>query len=92
MYKRQAVLVSSGPLPQPPAPTRITSFSLSGTTLSFSGTNGVPNGPYVVLTSTNLAQGWTPVVTNSFDASGNFNYSAAYGSSDHQRFYTIEQP
>jgi hypothetical protein len=87
-----AVLVSSGPLPQPPAPTRITSFSLSGTTLSFSGTNGVPNGPYVVLTSTNLAQGWTPVVTNSFDASGNFNYSAAYGSSDHQRFYTIEQP
>jgi hypothetical protein len=87
-----AVLVSSGPLPQPPAPPQFTAFSLSGTILSLSGTNGVPNGPYVVLTSTNLAQGWTPVATNSFDANGNFNYNAAYGSSDQQRFYTIEQP
>jgi len=87
-----AVLVSSGPLPQPPAPPQFTAFSLSGTTLLLSGANGVPNGPYVVLTSTNLAQGWTPVVTNSFDANGNFNYSAAYSSSDQQRFYTIEQP
>ena len=87
-----AVRLSAGPAPQPAAPTRFTAFSLSGTTLSLSGTNGVPYGPYVVLTSTNLAQGWTPVATNSFDANGNFSYGAAYDSSDRQRFYTIEQP
>lgn len=53
-----------------------TTIHLSGTTLTIAGTNGTPNGQYVLIGSTNilvpLAQ-WTPLLTNSFDASGNFN-------------------
>jgi autotransporter-associated beta strand protein len=55
-----------------------TTIHLSGTTLTIAGTNGTPGGQYVLLGSTNvtkpLAQ-WTPLLTNSFDGSGNFNLS-----------------
>ena len=53
----------------------IQSLSLSGTTLTMTGGNGVPDGQYVVLASTNLTLQpvqWTPVTTNHFDGSGNF--------------------
>ena len=55
---------------------RITNISLSGTTLTISGTNGTANGTYVLLGSTNVAlplSQWTPLLTNSFDGSGNLN-------------------
>jgi hypothetical protein len=86
-----AVVVSSGPIPPPP-PTRFNVVSLSGTTLTLSGTNGVPNGAYVVLTSTNLAQVWTPIATNNFSGTGTFSFSETYSSTNQARFYTIEQP
>ena len=76
---------------QPPPP-RFNAFTLSGTTLTLSGTNGVANGQYVVLTSTNLAQGWTPVATNSFTGTGTFSFTETYSSTDQARFYAIEQP
>jgi autotransporter-associated beta strand protein len=56
----------------------ITHVSISGTTLNISGTNGTPNGPFVLLSSTNVALpviNWTPLLTNTFDGSGNFNLS-----------------
>lgn len=57
-------------------PLSIQNFSLSGMNLTFTGCGGGPNGQYVVYSATNLtlplAQ-WTPVMTNMFDASGNFN-------------------
>ena len=63
---------------EPPAPPSIQTFNLSGATLTIAGANGIPSGQYVVMASTNLtlplAQ-WTPVITNAFDGSGNFNAS-----------------
>jgi hypothetical protein len=75
-----------------PSPTRFNAFSLSGTTLTFSGTNGIPYGPYVVLTSTNLTQEWTPLMTNNFDANGDFSFTEVYSPTNAQQFFTIEQP
>jgi len=60
-----------------PAP-RITHISLSGTTLAIYGTNGAPNGQYVLLGSTNVAKPlnqWTPLLTNHFDVNGIINLS-----------------
>jgi autotransporter-associated beta strand protein len=55
-----------------------TTIHLTGTTLTITGTNGTPNGQYVLLGSTNVTKPlalWTPLLTNSFDGSGNFNLS-----------------
>jgi hypothetical protein len=62
-------VVAAGVKPVP----HITHISLSGTTLTISGTNGAPSGQYVLLGSTNLAKPlnqWTPVLTNNFDVNG----------------------
>jgi autotransporter-associated beta strand protein len=56
----------------------ITNVSVSGTTLTLSGTNGAPSGQYVLLGSTNMAlalTNWTPLLTNYFDSSGSINLS-----------------
>jgi autotransporter-associated beta strand protein len=56
----------------------ITHIGVSGTTLTINATNGVANGQFVLLESTNLtlprAQ-WTPVLTNLFDSNGNLSLS-----------------
>jgi hypothetical protein len=60
-----------------PSP-RITHIGLNGTTLTISGTNGLANETYVLLTSTNLAfplNQWMPVLTNALDSGGNLNLS-----------------
>jgi hypothetical protein len=57
-------------------PLSFRSFSLSNGNLSLIGTGGGPNWEYVVVASTNLMlplPQWTPILTNSFDANGNFN-------------------
>jgi len=69
-------LVVTGGTP-PPTP-RITGISLSGTTLHITATNGAASGTYKLLQSTNVALSlslWTPVLTNTFDGSGNLNLS-----------------
>jgi autotransporter-associated beta strand protein len=56
-------------------PPRITGTSLSGNTVTISGSGGLPGGVYYVLESTSVAQPlatWTRIATNNFDASGNF--------------------
>lgn len=82
-----AVVVKSVP--------RITHISVSGTTLSISGTNGTPTGNYVVLDSTNVAlpvAQWTPLLTNAFDGSGNFNLSTNILSPGHSvEFFLLSQ-
>ena len=68
------LVVSGG---TPPTPT-ITSIAVSGTTLTITATNGADNGIYKLLGTTNLAlplSQWTPVLTNSFNGSGNLNLS-----------------
>ena len=65
--------VMTGPRPTPP---RITTFVLSGSTLVFGGTNGVPGRDYYILTTTNVAlplSAWVRVGTNRFSASGGFS-------------------
>jgi autotransporter-associated beta strand protein len=60
------------------APPGFSTLTLSGTTLSIHGTNGPANQSFVLLGTTNLVtpvQNWTPLLTNAFDGSGNFNVS-----------------
>ncbi|HEX4122424.1 MAG TPA: autotransporter-associated beta strand repeat-containing protein [Verrucomicrobiae bacterium] len=76
-------------VPQSP---KITGVSLSGTTLLIQGTNGVPNEPFVLLETTNLAVtpgDWMPVETNSFDQSGDFSLSIT-ATNTPEEFFTLQ--
>jgi fibronectin-binding autotransporter adhesin len=87
------LVVSSGPAPRPV----ITSFKVTGTTLTISATNGEDNAMYSVYGTTNLLKPlsqWTLVFTNSFNASGNISSFSTNvvtpGVPD--EFYLIEEP
>jgi len=72
----------------------IGSTTVSGGNLIFSGTGGVANGSYAVLTTTNLTTpltNWTSLVTNSFDNTGAFSSTNAIATGTPQRFYRIKQ-
>jgi len=76
-----------------PAP-YITGFSLAGTNLVFSGTNGWANGNYELLTSTNVAlalTNWTAIATNTFDSNGQFNLTNGINPDAPQQFYILLQ-
>jgi hypothetical protein len=71
----------------------ITSIAVSGPTLTITANNGPANGEFVLLQSANvtlpLAQ-WTPVLTNSFDGSGNLTLSTnVVNPGNVQDFYTL---
>ena len=72
----------------------LTSFGISGSTLSFMATNGPRGGNFVLLQSTNLAlpiSQWTPVLTNFFDGNGNLNLSTnILRLADPQEFYILQ--
>ena len=71
----------------------IGSVAVSGGNLIFNGTGGTPSGTYYVLTSTNVAAplpDWTPVATNTFDASGNFSVTNAVDSNSTQQYYLLK--
>jgi fibronectin-binding autotransporter adhesin len=73
----------------------ITGFTLSGTGLVFSGTNGAPNSTFYLLGSTNVAQpvaNWQRLATNAFNASGFFNITNAVSSSIPRQFYLLLVP
>jgi hypothetical protein len=75
------------------APPAISSVSLSGTTLSVSGTGGIPNGQYVLLTSTNISEAlssWTKLATNSFTLSGAFSTSVL-NATNIQQYFLLEE-
>jgi PKD repeat protein len=51
---------------------------LSAGSLTFSGTGGIPNAQYRILTATNVAlplASWTPVATNTIAADGSYSYT-----------------
>jgi fibronectin-binding autotransporter adhesin len=78
----------------PPQPV-FASISISGNDFVFSGTGGAANGTYYVLTSTNVAlpvNEWRPVGTNTFDASGAFNFTTAISAGGPQQFYILQTP
>jgi hypothetical protein len=79
-----------------PSTPRITSVSISGTTLNLTATNGNHNGQFALLSSTNLTlplSQWTPVFTNNFDNSGNLNLSTnVVDPSVGRLFYILRTP
>jgi autotransporter-associated beta strand protein len=79
----------------PTQPPRITSIRVSGTTLTLSATNGQSGGRFVLLGTTNVAlplSQWTPVLTNTFDGSGNLNLSTnIINPAVPQRFYLLSE-
>lgn len=69
-------------------------MTTSGSNFIFAGSNGLPNGIYYVLASTNVAKPlsqWTPVSTNPFDANGLFNFTNPM-STNAQLFYLLQLP
>ena len=71
----------------------IGSISVSGSGLGLSGTGGVGNAYYILLGTTNLdtaAGNWTPLLTNQFDSSGNFNFTTNANTGNPQNFYRLQ--
>ena len=88
-------LVVSAPSPPSPPSFGAASFDSSSGNLTLSGTGGVTNGTYHVLTSTNLAlplNQWNPIATNQFDSSGNFIFTNAVQTNVPQTFFLLEVP
>jgi hypothetical protein len=78
-----------------PALPAINTVAASAGNLVFSGTNGTASATYYVLTTTNLATpltNWVAILTNSFDANGNFSVTNAIDLSTPQLFYLIQVP
>jgi hypothetical protein len=73
---------------------RINAIAQSGANLVISGSNGIPNGSYYVLTSTNVSAPlatWTRLATNAFSAAGTFSFTNAVDASA-RRFFAIQLP
>ena len=67
----------------------IATVQITGTSLTLAGAGGVSSWPFVLLTATNLAGPWTPVLTNQFDPAGNFNLSTTVDPAQPQTFYQL---
>jgi len=71
----------------------IRSAFILGSGFAFSGTGGIGNANYILLGSTNISTmrtGWTPLVTNQFDANGNFNFTNFINTNVSQGFYMLQ--
>ena len=77
----------------PPKPS-FTLTTRAGGNLVLAGNGGAPNGVYTVVSSTNAAlplATWTPVLTNTFDATGAFRVTNAIVSPGPNSFFLIKQ-
>jgi len=77
-----------------PPPT-ITSVTQVGGNLVLAGSGGAPNGPYSVVTATDVAlpvTSWSVLGSANFDGNGNFSYPTPISLSTPQRFYLIRVP
>lgn len=71
------------------------SVYVTGGDLALSGTGGVGNANYYLLGSTNLSMpvtNWTRLLTNQFDAGGNFNLTNPLNPGSPQKFYLLQLP
>jgi autotransporter-associated beta strand protein len=83
------IKVASGSVP------RFVGVALVGTDLVMRGSNGPALGTYRVLASTNVASPvstWTPIATNTFDATGNFVFTNSVKPSIPKQFYLLSVP
>ncbi len=88
----QVILAAYSPASTPPGFTAIS--SLRGNVM-LSGGGGSTNGPYYVLTSTNLAlprSQWVRSAFSQFDNNGNFVFTNTPGANTPQRFYMLQLP
>jgi hypothetical protein len=72
----------------------IGTFTVTSGSVSFSGSGGLPNGTYSVLTSTNVAlplASWSVFTNGTFDASGNFSISAPKPAGS-PNFFRVQTP
>ena len=84
------------PVAPPPRPV-ITFIATSPATgqVVVAGTNGLPNAPYWVLASTEVAlplTNWARLATNLFDPGGNFAFTNLFDSNRPQYFYALQVP
>jgi autotransporter-associated beta strand protein len=82
-----------GIVSSPTPPPKIATVNLSGGNFIIGGSNGVPNWPYSVLASTDLAlpvAQWTVIASNSFDAAGGFIFTNTTAANTPQTFYRLE--
>ncbi len=73
----------------------VDSAVVSGANLSASGSNGVINGTYYLVSSTDVTlplTNWSVLATNVFDGSGNFALTYPVNPAEPQRFFTIRLP
>ena len=67
----------------------------SGGSLVFNGSNGPAGGTNYLVAATNLAlplAAWTRVATNTFDLSGDYNFTNAIPAGLSQRFHRLQLP
>jgi hypothetical protein len=93
---REVMLVVSRKVP-PPSPPSFgqASFVDSNGSLILSGTGGVGNGVYYVLTSTNVAlplEQWTAIATNEFDTGGSFIFTNPVQTNVLESFFQLQLP
>ena len=87
----QSVMVGTPPITRP----RIAGVVVNGSNLIFSGTNGVPDATYYVLTSTNISlprANWGPISTNQFDANGSFAFTNGLNGQPRQFYLLLLAP
>lgn len=73
----------------------IASTANQGGGVVLSGSGGLSNSVYYVLSSTNLTlprQQWTPIATNFFDSNGDFIFTNTPGPNAPQLFYLLQTP
>jgi len=71
----------------------IVSVAVTGGDLAVTGTNGVPDWPYYLLSSTNVTAplfSWTRIATNQCDASGAFAVTNAINPAVARQFYLLQ--
>jgi hypothetical protein len=76
-------------------PPVIGNIGISGGKLFLSGTGGVANANFYLLGSTNLStpvSNWMRLLTNQFDAGGNFNFTNPISPNSAQSFYLLQLP
>jgi len=76
-------------------PPMISNLAILGGQFALSGSGGITNGTYYILTATNLTtplSNWTRLLTNQFDAGGNFNFTNAVKTNSAQSYYLLQLP
>jgi len=71
---------------------KFASITLLGTNVIITGTNGLADAPYTVLTSTNVVlplSNWVNIATNQFGPNGEFSFTNGIAPGIPQRFYRI---